>query len=78
MISMNLTSALEVLNQERDRLTSQITGLDAALDSLRGVGNTNGFVKLGRRKLSAAAKARIIAAQKKRWATWRRKHKKAA
>ena len=59
----NLTSVLNQLEQERASLTSQLEQLDTALSALNGTGNN----RTGRR-MSAAGRARIAAAQRARWA----------
>lgn len=66
----NLKAVLQQLSQERTRLTGQLRNIDNALSALK--------VHVGqkRRTLSAAALSRISAAQKARWAKWRKLHKK--
>jgi hypothetical protein len=59
----NLSSVLKQLEQERNLLASQLKSLSNALSALNGKGN----VRTGR-TLSAAARARIAAAQRARWA----------
>jgi hypothetical protein len=57
---------IAVLKSEKDKVTRQLNGLNAALAAFAGT------YKIGssrpRRKMSAAARARISAAQKARWA----------
>jgi hypothetical protein len=60
----NLTAVLHQLEQERSRLTSQIENLRNALSALNGTGNST--TRKG--TMSAAARARIAAAQRARWA----------
>jgi hypothetical protein len=67
---MNTDSILEILNAERNVLAKQLAALDQALNAL---GGRNGNPRKARRHLSAQARAKIIAAQKKRWAAWRKK-----
>lgn len=64
---MTLDSIKQELRQERDRLNAAIR----ALEGLAGVStqSTNGRRK--RRTLSAAARRRIGAAQRARWAKWK-------
>ena len=70
------TKALQLLQPERKRLLkqracvdAQIKRLDAAIALL-----SNKTVKPAKtRKMSASARAKIAAAQKKRWALWRKK-----
>lgn len=59
----NLTSVLNQLEQERTRLAAQIESLDNAITALNGTGNQRAG-----RKMSAAGRARIAAAQRARWA----------
>ena len=59
----NLTGIVKQLKQERDRAQEQLSGLNAALAALSG---PNGTRKGG--TLSAQARAKIAAAQRKRWA----------
>ena len=59
----NLTSVLKDLEQERNRLTVQLEGLNHALSVLIGTSNHR-----ARRTISAAGRARIAAAQRARWA----------
>jgi hypothetical protein len=56
-----------ILRSERDKVTRQLEGLNAALAAFAGsyVGRTGGR---GRGRLSVAARARIAAAQRARWA----------
>jgi hypothetical protein len=56
----NLTSVLNQLEQERASLTSQLERLNNALTALS--------VKGSARRISAAGRARIAAAQRARWA----------
>ena len=57
---------ITALKSEKDKVTRQLNGLNAALAAFAGT------YKIGssrpRRKMSAAARARISAAQKARWA----------
>ena len=66
----NLAAVLNELQEERSRLDQAIT----ALSSLAGrQASGSGTVRSGRRPLSAAARARIAAAQRARWAGIRAK-----
>jgi len=58
----NLASVLNQLQQERNRLTSQLEKLNQALSALNVKGPS------GRGTMSAAGRARIAAAQRARWA----------
>jgi len=59
----NLNSVLNQLEQERSRLTAQVERLNSAISGLNGTG-----IKRTGRTLSTAARARIAAAQRARWA----------
>ena len=62
---MNLAGVVQQLRRERDQTAKTLEQLDAALAVLTGVsGKRTGT----RRKISAAGKARIAAAQRARWA----------
>jgi hypothetical protein len=54
------------LKAERDKAAQQANALDTAIRALSGM-NSTGTTR-GRRTMSAAARARISAAQKVRWA----------
>jgi hypothetical protein len=57
----NLAGVIQLLKKEQDRLTKELHGISAALAAFgKSYGN--------RSRLSAAARARIAAAQKARWA----------
>jgi hypothetical protein len=57
---------LELLKAERDKAAQQVDALDTAIRALTGLNSTR--VSHGPRKMSAAARARISASQKARWA----------
>jgi hypothetical protein len=57
----NLNSVLAQLEQERNRLTSQIEALSRAISTLDGTRGARGT-------MSTAGRARIAAAQRARWA----------
>src|SRR3989454_12627304 len=57
---------LELLKAERDKAAQQVNALDTAIRALSGMNSTH--VSHGPRKMSAAARARISASQKARWA----------
>lgn len=68
----NLAALQRQLQQERSRLTAQLDCVNQALRALTGAAGS-----LRRRgKMSAAGIARIRAAQKARWAKWRKTHKR--
>ena len=68
-----LSSILKQLKQERDRVEKQLTGLNVALAAFAGVYGGRPIRK--RRKMSAKLRAKIAAAQRARWATFRAKRK---
>lgn len=61
-----MTDLLSMLHEERASLVRKLAGVDAAISALNGSAAPKA-VK-GKRTMSAAARARISAAQKKRWA----------
>ena len=71
---MNVNGLVKQLKKERDRVAKQLAGIEAALSAF-------GKVYRGaktRRRLSAKARAKIAAAQRKRWAAWKAKQKRTA
>jgi hypothetical protein len=74
---LNLTKAVRQLKMERDQTQRKLEQLNAALKvlgSLGGVGRRLGdgqTVGKKRRPMSAAARKRIAAAQRARWAKWK-------
>jgi hypothetical protein len=60
---------LELVKAEPDKAAQQVSALDAAIRALSGLNSTR--VSHGPHKISAAARARISAAQKARWARTR-------
>jgi len=71
---LNLTKAIQQLKQERDQARNQLDRLDEALKVLSGLtgekqGSARGREK--RRTMSVAARKRIAAAQRARWAKWK-------
>ncbi len=68
----NLSDIVKQLKKERDRVERQLSGLNAALSAFVGVYNGAKPTRK-RRKLSAKARAKIAAAQRKRWAKVRAK-----
>ena len=57
---------IEQLKAERDKTAQQLNALDTAIAALSGLNSTRRLH--GPRKMSAAARARISASQKARWA----------
>ena len=77
----NLANVLQQLENERDQAQKRIEQLDGALKALTGVRGLNrniGRAQMSRRRrtMSAAARKRIAAAQRARWAKWKAAHKK--
>ena len=60
----NLAGVVQQLRQERARAAREVERLDSALAALNAVGPK----RMGGRRLSTAARARIAAAQRARWA----------
>src|SRR6266550_4472038 len=60
---------IALLKAERDKAAQQVNALDAAIRALSGMNSTRGLH--GPRSMSAAARARISASQKARWARTR-------
>lgn len=74
---LNLSKVVRQLRHEREQTQAKLDQLNTALKVLGEVGTT-GSRAVGRRTtsgkrrpMSAAAKKRIAAAQRARWATWR-------
>ena len=59
-----MSNVIAVLNEERARVAHRLAALDAAIKAL----GHEVVAKGKRKKMSAAARAKISAAQKKRWA----------
>jgi hypothetical protein len=78
---LNLSKVVRQLSKEREQTQAKLDQLNTALKALGEVG-TAGSMVVGRRTtsgkrrpISAAAKKRIGAAQRARWAKWRAAHK---
>jgi hypothetical protein len=63
----NLSSIVKQLKQERDRVEKQLPGLNAALTAFANVYGGGKPIRK-RRKMSVAARKKIAAAQRRRWA----------
>jgi hypothetical protein len=70
---MSFAAALNELKNQRQRLEGQLRQVENAISTLSGL--NGGSIGRGRRKMSAAGRARIAAAQRKRWAKWNAKKK---
>jgi len=67
-------NVLQTLKSERERLQKEVNRLSSAIKALGGSASTGRNTATRRRpKLSAAARARIAAAQRARWAKIRAK-----
>jgi hypothetical protein len=66
---------IKQLKAERDRVAKQLSGLNAALMAFTGVYDGTGKPPRKRRKMSVAARKKIAAAQRRRWAKMRAKRK---
>jgi hypothetical protein len=75
-----LSKAIAALKAEGARLENELKRVRSAVAVLQGLGQNGGFT--ARRstpsKMSAAGRARIAAAQRRRWAKWKKEQKKAA
>jgi hypothetical protein len=71
----NVSSIIAQLKQERDRVAKQLSGMDAALSAFAGV-YSDGQPSRRRRKMSAKSRAKIAAAQRRRWAKVRAKKRR--
>lgn len=68
----NLAGVLKDLQQERDRVEGEIRRIDKAIKVLGTlVGSNSAGRARTRRTMSAAARRRIAAAQRARWAKWK-------
>jgi hypothetical protein len=70
----NVSSIMKQLQKERDRIERQLSGLNAALTAFAGVYNRAKPVRK-RRKMSVAARKKVAAAQRRRWAKFKAKRK---
>ena len=69
----DLGRVVQQLKKERDQAAKRVAQLDAALSALNGA--SSGQPRRGRSGLSAAARAKIAAAQRARWAKVRADNK---
>jgi hypothetical protein len=67
----DVSSIIKQLKQERDRVEKQLSGLNAALTAFANVYG-RGKPTRKRRKVSAKSRAKIAAAQRRRWAKFRK------
>ncbi|MGH9498161.1 MAG: hypothetical protein ACRD3L_03385 [Terriglobales bacterium] len=74
-----LGAVLGQLKQERASVAAELRQLDRAIQALSKVaGGNSGGGRRVKRTMSVAARKRIAAAQRARWAKFHAKHKKAA
>ncbi len=76
---LNLTKTIQQLKQERDQARNKLEQLEEALKILTGLTSARqGFARGrgNRRTMSTAARKRIAAAQRARWAKWKAAHPK--
>ena len=79
---LNLTKAVRQLKMERDQTQRKLEQLNVALKVLGGLGGVSRRLGGGqtagkkRRPMSAAARKRIAAAQRARWAKWKAARRK--
>lgn len=77
MALATVKSLVKQLKKERDQIEKQLSGLNAAISAFTGV--YRGIKPTSkRRKLSAQVRAKIAAAQRKRWAKVRAAKKKSS
>ena len=75
----NLSHIVSQLQAQRKQVHAELGRLDAAINALQGLNTRNGSGAVSarpRHTMSVAARRRIAAAQKKRWAVWKAKQKK--
>jgi len=73
----NLSGIVRELKTQRDRAQREVEQLNAALTALGNLGNGNGrsnrvLAVRKRKPMSAAARKKIAAAQRLRWAKWKK------
>jgi hypothetical protein len=82
---LKLTNLVRHLKKEREQTRRRLEQLNSALQALSGLGGQSGLnrgtmrshaVSGKRRTMSAAARKRIAAAQRARWAKWKAAQKK--
>lgn len=72
---VNLSEIVKQIRKERDRVEQQLSGLNAGLAAFANA-YSGGQPSRKRRKLSAKSRAKISAAQRARWAKFRKSAKK--
>lgn len=80
----NFAEALTVLREERGRAAMQVRHIDEAIAVIGKLAGRNGLglgvrkTSIKKRTMSAAARRKIAAAQRARWAKWKAKQVKKA
>jgi hypothetical protein len=75
----SLTGVLSQLQAERQKMLKEVNKLEHAIGVIRGLNQTMGSSSAQpRSRMSLAARRRIAAAQRVRWAKWKAAQKKAA
>jgi hypothetical protein len=75
----SLTGVLSQLQAERQKMLKEMGKLDQAITVIRDLNHTTGNLSARpRSRMSVAARKRIAAAQRVRWAKWKAAQKKAA
>jgi hypothetical protein len=80
----NISGILNQLQSQRRQVHQELVRLDSAISALKGLavpnhtGKASGASSRPRRTMSTAARKRIAAAQRARWAAWKAKQKKVA
>jgi hypothetical protein len=80
----SLSQIVDELEEQRNSVQRELDRLNTALGALRGKDTLNWSKPIvaaspkPRRTMSAAARKKIAAAQRARWAAWKAKQKKAA
>jgi hypothetical protein len=72
----DVSSIVKQLKSERDRVAKQLSGMDAAIRAFAGVYGGPVKTTRKRRTMSVAARKKIAAAQRERWAKVRAKRKR--
>jgi hypothetical protein len=74
-LSEVLMDIVAALKREEAKLQKQLTGIQGAIRELVGVSSNGNSTSRKKRGISAAGRARIAAAQRKRWAKIKRSKK---
>ena len=78
----NIAGVIKQLEIQRKSIAGELSNVNAAVAALKGLGGRSTAGKLApsgpRRVMSAAARKRIAAAQRARWAKWHAAKKRAA